>query len=219
MRCLFASILACLAFASAAHAQPGGVDAPAGTPATGIATKVAATTRLAIAVNSPFGWLAESMSFGASVYLGFAKNHVIRANVAIYPYGDLFAFESSFDGLTTDLGASYMYFPRRAFDGFVVEAGFVHRNEDGVEHGPFSDDTTEKTQLYGGRAMIGWSWMLGHHFFTSVQAGASVGYERGTESACSSFCMDEGDKPHVKRIADRTVSPEAMIRIGASFDL
>src|SRR5262245_52931354 len=82
------------------------------------ATK-AARPQLAIAVNSPFMW-PEGHSLGGSVYVGFAKHHAIRANVASYEYstgistliGDVFFDGDGDDAIRTgryfDVSAGYM---------------------------------------------------------------------------------------------------------------
>jgi hypothetical protein len=225
MPSLLAALLVSTTLVATAHADdapPTGAPAatPVGAPVDGAnAIKVALPQphRVGIAVNPPFRWIGDSKAFGASLYVALGRHHVVRGNVARYAYGDMLATETSYDGDTTDVGASYMYFPRRAFDGFVVEAGFVYRHEDGVGHGPFWDDTTENTTLYGGRAMVGWSFLLEDRVFLSVQAGASVGKKTGTEELCSTGCMDYGDDPDVTRISETQVSPEVMFRIGVAL--
>lgn len=171
-------------------------------------------------MNPPVRWFGDDKAVAGSLYVGFTQNHVIRGNVATYPYGSLLDVgEATHEGSVTDLGASYLYFPRRAFSGFVAEAGLVYRMTDGISHGPFWEDTTEKTTYIAGRGLIGWSWLLGEHVFTSVQVGASVGYERGTRSLCRSQCMDDGEDPDVTRVKEPTFAPEAFMRIGVVFDM
>ncbi len=213
---LLASLLACAPLLPIAHAD----EVTPGVPASSADTRATALppARIALAVNPPIRWFTKDTAFGASLYVGFATHHVVRANVARYPYGDIFASETSYDGLTTDLGASYMYFPRRAFDGYFVDAGFVHRTEDGTALGPFWEQTSEKTTFYGGRAMIGWSWLVGDTFFTSLQFGASIGHVRGTREDCDTGCMDDGDPPTTTRISTTKLVGEGMIRIGIAFD-
>ena len=202
--------LAILGFAaSLAHAD---IDTPSQ-----LTTRTTSVATVGLAVNPPLRWFGDSRAFGASLYVGFGGHHVVRGNLARYAYGDLGLGEATFDGTTTDVGASYLYFPRRAFDGFVVEAGALYRHEDGVAHGPFWDDTAEHTTFYGGRAMLGWSWLFAEHLFVSVQAGASVGHERGTIATYSTDVMDPVTKVTV--VDGLAIVPEGMIRIGVAFDL
>ena len=78
-----------------------------------------------------------------------------------------------------------MYFPRRLWDGFSVEAGSLRRDRDTrimTSSGAGINDTTDtQTTTYSGRAMVGWSWLVANHAFVSVAAGISAGYETGTE--------------------------------------
>ena len=214
MRSLLVALAASTTLAPLAHAD---IDTTATVPA---APTDASTVKLAVAINPPVRWFTDEKAVAASLYVGAGEHHVIRGNVARYPYGALLDFgEAENAGDVTDLGASYMYFPRRAFDGFVVEAGAVYRQTEGVSRGPFFDDTTEKTSFIAGRGLVGWSWMLGSYVFTSVQVGASVGYERGMKSLCSSSCMNEGADPMVTRVKELTFAPEGFMRIGVVFDM
>jgi hypothetical protein len=219
MPSLLAALLASTTLVATAYADdapPTGAPAatPVGAPvddANAVKVALPQPHRFAIAGNVPLRGIAGSL------YVALGKHHVVRGNVARYKYGEPLATETSYDGNTFDLGASYLYFPRRAFDGFVAEAGFLYRQENGVGHGPFWDDETENTKLYGGRAMLGWSFLIEDRVFISVQAGASVGKKTGTEERCSSSCMDYGDDPDVKRISEVQIAPEVMLRIGVAL--
>lgn len=200
---------------------------PAGRPAEGIVPPVKSdsSATLAIAVNTPVRWFTDEKSLGASVYVHAGGNHVVRANAALYPYGPhgslqvltgILGGDTGYTGSTMDLGASYMYFTRRPFDGFAVEAGALYRREDGVTRPAFEGTTVEKTGALLGRAMVGWSWLFHENLFVSFQLGAAIGYQRGTETECSEYediCFMSRD------ISELAVSPEGMLRIGAAFEL
>lgn len=216
-RLLFAALVSSTLLATA-HADPD------------VTVTTRQKVRIGFAVNPPLRWFSDGKegdrAFAASLYGALGTHHVLRGNAARYPYGEdnpigAITSESSFDGDVTDFGASYMYFPRRAFDGFVVEAGVLFRRTDGVDHGPFWDDTTRKTDYFAGRALVGWSWLFADRIFTSLQVGASAGYERGMQSVCDSSaatCMEYGG-PVETKVKERTILPEGFMRIGVVFDL
>lgn len=224
------ALLSLLTTLSVAHAAPANLELSDGStpstdatrPATPSATP-ASSVKLAFAVNPPVRWLTEDKAFAASGYVAFDAHQAIRANVAHYPYGApavieaLAGGEGGYDGSVTDVGASYLYFPRRAFSGFVFEAGALYRTTEGVYHGPFWDDTTESTRFVGARALIGWSWLFTDTVFASLQVGAAVGHRGGTETLCTDEC--KYDPPMVTKIDEMTLTPEGMMRIGVAFDL
>ncbi|MFN0245723.1 MAG: hypothetical protein ACKV2T_02370 [Kofleriaceae bacterium] len=216
---LLAALVVSTTLVVTTHADNASVPAaPAGAPVDGTnAVKVALpqSHRIAVAVNPPLRWAGEQQAFAASFYVALGGHHVVRGNFARYAYGHPLATETTYDGNTNDLGASYMYFPRRAFDGFNLEAGYLRRTEDGVGHGPFEDDDTEKTTLHAARAMIGWSWMFAERGFFSVQVGASFGKNTGTMERCYSSCMDED--PDVTRISETTTTLETSFRFGVAL--
>lgn len=202
-----------LATASLAHAEP-------------VASTAARTPlKVGIAVNPPIRWFDDHDStFAASIYAAIDEHQVVRGNFARYPYGpSLLAgleSEGAWDGNVTDFGASYQYYPRRAYDGVVVEAGLLVRSSVGTAYDPFeSDETSEDTKFIAGRAMIGWSWLVADHLFTSLQVGGSVGYKRGTTSVCGDACQYDGMPPVTTRIAEPSIAPEIMMRIGFALDL
>jgi hypothetical protein len=177
-----------------------------------------ANVKVAVAVNPPIRWFTEEKAFAGSLYVAVSKHHVLRGNLAVYPREKPLSYESRFDGTITDYGASYMYFPRTAFRGYFLEAGLLYRSTDSVEHDPFGDDTTTKTRFSAGRAMIGYSAMIGAHVFMSFQLGMSLGYRNGTETFCQSACMDRWS-PVITPIEELSIAGEAFVRIGAALDL
>src|ERR1700710_341268 len=77
---------------------------------------------IGIAVNEPLGWV-DAAAIGASAYLQISTHHVVRANFATWNHAHTFASATEAKyagGRFTDGGVSWMYFPRKAYDGFSV---------------------------------------------------------------------------------------------------
>src|SRR5436189_905086 len=160
--------------------------APETTP-TALAAKVE-HPQIAISTNVPFMW---GHSVSGSVAVGFRTHHAIRANVASYEsggdigvlVGDVFfdgdGSDASIEGRNLDIGVSYMMFPRRLWDGFFIEAGALIRGK----HKNVTDEFASPeivitdTTTFAARGHIGWSWLLGNHFFIQAAIGASTGHE------------------------------------------
>ncbi len=177
---------------------------------------------VAVAVNPPFHW---GSAIGVSGYLGVTPHQAIRANVARYEYGKVASevigvfeaasdseFESTFDGTITDLGLSWMYFPRALWNGFFVEAGALRRAANITQGTGVNDFEDTRSTTYAGRALVGWSWLLGSHVFVSLSVGLSVGHESG-DGVTRPDLMPE--QPHA--ISRVSVAGEGFVRIGASF--
>jgi hypothetical protein len=71
------------------------------------------------------------------------------------------------------------------------------------------------TTTFAARGHIGWSWLVGNHYFIQAALGASMGYETGRETIGS--VLDPGRMTHdVSRVA---TSAEGFFRIGGTFDV
>jgi hypothetical protein len=181
--------------------------------------------RAAIAVNPPLGWFGRDKSIGVSAYVAPTKRHVVRANFAQYwwPANQVPAAvlreecEGLRDGSITDLGISWMFFPRRAFDGLSVELGVLHR----TTHGSRIESNEEllDTTFIAGRALVGWNWSIRDRVFMSFHVGASLGPTRGTKTMCSDECGDPGSMSEVRRIEWTGGEIEGFWRIGVAFDV
>jgi hypothetical protein len=184
---------------------------------------------IAFGTNLPLLW-KDADTLAASLYIGASDHHAFRANVASYAshgpvVGDIISVlvfqgdgsESSHSGRTTDVGIGWVYYPRSLWNGFMFEAGALRRARDvGVyDSNRTPERVTTKTTVYAGRAMLGWSWLLGRHVFIAASAGLSIGRESGAE-------IFETDHDHMttrNSIVRVNVTGEAYLRTGAAFDL
>jgi hypothetical protein len=186
---------------------------------------------LAVGVNAPYRWV-DGDAVGISVSVGTAKHHAIRANFATHDYvGSSFGewvglvvsgAESDgpgVNGRVTDIGAGYVYYPRRLWDGFMLELGLMHRTRDISEDRHGGDELTySKTTTRAARAMIGWSWLMYRRVFVAIGAGASLGSERGTELIVHDPPGSVGTTTSSMRTVDHTrAAAEAYFRIGGTF--
>lgn len=190
------------------------------------------TAQVAIAVNPPLRW-KNADAVGISGYAGITDHHAIRVNFATYVdtggagatlIGDVFlggdGSDASTHGRITDVGASWMYFPRKLWSGISLEAGLLRRSRDThVEDEYASPEVVEtKTATYAGRALVGYNWLIASHVFISVSAGLSAGYETGTETTAPHAYM-----PTVMQttsdVGRMHVSGEGFIRLGGAFGM
>ncbi len=181
---------------------------------------------MAIGVNLPFGWY-EGRSIAGSLYAGVGTQGAIRLNVASYKNGPSLGAEAfigllgaedegSYSGRTLDLGVSYVHYTRKRWDGFMVEVGALRRAKDHRtvdEYSPVPDERTNTT-MYGGRAMIGWSWLIDDWAFVAFGVGASMGIERGTETV-----MSYDEMPATSDVNRPAFAAEGFLRIGGAFEL
>lgn len=229
MRLVHAS-LALVMSASVAAAQPAidtqAEDTSATATGTGTAPAEEQDVVIGFAVNSPLGW-RDANSVGFSAYIGFADRHALRLNVAHYKY-DAFGpavvglagieDEASRAGGTTDLSASYQYYPRGLFDGFFVEGGVMSREiEKRYEDEHAMPAILEKTSDgVAGRALVGWSWLWSKRVFAAAAVGAAMGRYEGTErSAMTTFEPEYRTESFVRY----EPSFEAYLRIGLAMGL
>jgi len=198
-------------------------DAPASAPAPGPAEGAGSLTkkseeggpRFSFGVNSPLSWLRKS--FGASLAIGVNRHHAIRANFARYNPDDLLLLLAAGGerlpriGSIQDLGLSWTYYPRKLWDGVMLELGAIRRERDVQVLGDVGEDWTTRSVAYGGRATVGWSWRLGRAWFVSIAAGLSVSREVGKVTAKDDLGM-------VTTKIDRTnTDPEIYMRLGFAF--
>lgn len=187
-------------------------------------------TEVAVAVNAPLRWWSGG-SIAGSAYLGVARHHAIRANVASYDYiamslagvaanlrHGLDAEGGSAEGRITDVGVAWMYFPRRLWSGLTLEAGVLVRAKDTrLETWWRVPEVVETdTTTYAGRAQIGWSWLVHRHVFISLAVGISVGYETGTETTFPTWMDPTRTTFEVSR---PSIASEGLLRIGGAFAL
>lgn len=133
---------------------------------------------------------------GGSAYVGASKHHGFRFNVARYGDhkvnpGAKFLISvldggddgDGRDGAYLDVGAGWMFFPRRLWDGFSLELGLVRRELHTRRQGETEQYVTRDSVKYAGRALVGWTWALRDNavesYFVSVALGASYGPARG----------------------------------------
>ena len=186
----------------------------------------------AVAVNEPFGW--GGFAIAGSVYGRVAAHQAVRINAAAYDFHgnvagdliDIFAFggdgdESYRKGRIVDVGAGWVYFPRRVFDGPTVELGLLHRSSD--THVEDEWDTPEVVDRKGkevaARALLGWSWMIQDRVFISWAMGASKGYSFGTETTKEMAYTGSGQpSPSMTHhYGEWTTSFEGYLRFGVAF--
>jgi len=179
--------------------------------------------RFALAVNEPLGWIGAG-ALGLSGYGSIDQHQVIRLNVASWSHqrtseaGDAFAAivagadgGAAAGGRYTTASASWMYFPRRAYDGLSLELGAlvqVRHTFDDYDDLSF-DRTTTDTTRYAGSAMIGWSWLGWDRVFASLQVGASYGHDGGAQLHQVETKMDT-----ITSIDRFSVQGEAFMRFG-----
>ena len=148
------------------------------------------TIPFAIASGSPIEWIMGTLRLSADVGLG---NHVaVRASFETFDthmtgqqiVGPLLGAEvgdfSRF-ARVSDYGVSVVWYPRRLWDGFLLDVGASYRDCDCELRTDFSFQNQAERTIGTGHAMAGWSWMLGEHAFFAFAAGVSASRERDYE--------------------------------------
>jgi len=149
--------------------------------------------RLVLGVNPPIGWLlrlakVQSDSSDAALAVGLTRHQAIRANISQHEGFEVLPFLLAAVNLrgTPPLGSfgdvriGWVYYPRRLWDGFMLEGGVLRRQRDVRESSGPGKGTRIQSVTYGGRATVGWSWPITTQLFVSTAAGVSVGWESGT---------------------------------------
>jgi hypothetical protein len=145
--------------------------------------------RFAVAVNAPLGWLIGS--FGASAYVRLGDHVALRGNVAKYqssggPVHPFAAFNpgssTGYGGSIVDAGISAIWYPRHAWEGILLEAGFLRRGRDTYVWPETEEKTFTRSTEYAGHALIGWSWLIRDHVVFAIAAGLSRGHESGHDT-------------------------------------
>ena len=216
--------LLCVSWALVVEAGIAGAEGPP-TPARGPAED-SSHVRVALGGNSPLLWQNDD-SLAASLYVGVSRRHAIRVNVASYKdvgnlVWDVAGTLAGGDGVehserTTDLGIGWVIYPLRVCDGFMVELGGLRRTRHARMSDPESSPESVGTDTidYAGRALIGWSWVLGRYGFIAVAGGVSYGRETGTETS-----GEAGSAPMTRKTISRMgPTNEGYLRIGVLFDL
>ena len=120
--------------------------------------------------------------------------------------------------MAIDVGAGWMYFPRRVFDGPTVELGVLHRSLDTELYDDFG--TPEKVwrdgQEVAARALLGWSWMIRNRVFIALAFGASKGYAFGRETTQEDATYPVSPKM-THDFGEWTTNFEGYLRFGVAF--
>ncbi|HEY6176057.1 MAG TPA: hypothetical protein VIX73_16500 [Kofleriaceae bacterium] len=209
------------------HVEPRSDAASAAQPEPSLAVPIA------FAINNPLAW---HWSLAFSGWVGVNDHHAIRANFARYrgPLWDIipnvFAGEGSdLDegdippdfGQTTDVSLGWVYFPRRVLDGATFEIGGLlrlNRLRDRIDRMNVASEE-QFTNVYGARALIGWTWRISDWWFLALGAGASAGYERGREKVFLGYDFSKSPSDVIRegRVSRVAASLEAYLRVGLAF--
>jgi hypothetical protein len=186
---------------------------------------------IAFAVNVPFAW---PWSLAVSSWVGVDEHHAVRANYARYrgplwqiipglldsegpEPGDL---PPDF-GHTTDVSVGWVYFPRRVLDGATLEVGALlrlNRLRDRIDRMNVASEE-RFTNVYGVRALAGWTWRLSDWWFLGLSVGASAGYERGREKVFVGYDFTHTPPDMIREgpVSRVAWSGEAYLRVGMAF--
>lgn len=186
---------------------------------------------IAFAVNVPFGW---PWSLAFSAWVGMDDHNAIRANYARYrgPLWTIIPHMLESDGPeegdipadfghTTDLSVGWVYYPRHVLDGATLEVSALlrlNRLRDRIDRMNMASEE-QFTNVYGARALVGWTWRLSDWWFLALSVGASAGYERGREKVFIGydFSHTPPDITREGRVSRVALSGEAYLRVGMAF--
>lgn len=170
---------------------------------------------VALTVNLPFLW---GSSVGVSAVIAVNDHHAVRFNGSRYvklflswtASEDSGPFGHNYDG-----SVSWIYYPRKVFTGATVEVGALYR--DRAEEYFYSmgrnDNYDIESRILAGQAFVGWNWRLGGTLYVATAVGASVGYEKGTNTF-----RDSVGKYVTENVAASHVGAEGYLRFGAVFE-
>ena len=104
-----------------------------------------------------------------------------------------------------------------AADGPTLEAGVLHRSGATSVRDEFAEyEIVERdTQLFAGRALVGWSWHIADSAMISFAAGASMGYETGSEKD-TKMTLDS-TVPMTHDVSQWKAGFEGYLRFGFTF--
>jgi hypothetical protein len=177
------------------------------------------SSRFGLAVNAPLGWAARS--FGVSGYVRLGEHLAVRGNLARYQNsealkGTIGAFTGNdgtgYGGTIFDVGIAAVWYPRRMWDGFLLEVGALRRDRDVYVWPESESQTFTRSTEYAGRALVGWSWLIRQRAFIAIAAGLSLGAESGNDTTTPDR-MPTITKPVQRSRSDG----EGYIRIGVVF--
>jgi len=108
---------------------------------------------------------------------------------------------------------------RRLWDGFFVEVGALIRDKhkDVTDEFASPDKVITDTMTFAVRGHIGWSWLVGNHFFLQAAIGASTGHETGRETTGSALYPEPMMETH--DVSRSATSAEGFFRIGGTFNI
>ena len=183
---------------------------------------------LALSVNPPFSW-GKRAAYGASGYARLTEHQALRINFASYELDTNVMLqlavavlahdtvEGARGGRILDVGAGWMYFPRRTFDGPMLELGVMRRSGATFEADENMDPkyVDRDTQLYAARALAGWTWLLYDRAFVSFAVGAARGYEFGIETTQRDSI--DHPMPDTHDVSEWSTTVEGYVRLGFVF--
>ena len=169
--------------------------------------------RFALGLNSPVGWILNS--FGASGYVRIGRHFALRANIAASTDGGVVGElipEAGHLGTITDYGIGGVWYPRRTWDGALVEVGALlrARNTSTLDVDP---EVTTRSTTYAGRALVGWSWLIRSSVFVAFAVGGSWGRESGKDTSVAGYREETMTSP-VRR---KQLDVESYLRFGIVF--
>jgi hypothetical protein len=194
------SVLIVCGISATTHAGPPGTIEPS-------------PPRFALGLNSPLEWILNS--FGASGYVRTGRHFALRANVAASTDGGVVGElipEAGHLGTITDYGIGGVWYPRRAWDGALIEVGALVRvrNTSTLDVDP---EVTTRSTTCAGRALIGWSWLIRSRVFVAFAVGGSWGLELGEDTSVAGY-RDETMTTPVRR---KRPNVESYLRFGVVF--
>jgi hypothetical protein len=182
----------------------------------------------AVAINEPLGW-TNGFAVAGSIYGRVAPHQAVRINAARYGFhgnlaGDVINIVAGGDGARhtgrlIDVGAGWVYFPRRVFDGPSIELGMLHRTLDARVEAEWETpgDVSRDGQEIAAHALLGWSWTIRNRVFISFAMGASKGYVWGSETTREMAFPTEPQTPMTHHFAEWTTGFEGYLRFGVAF--
>ncbi|HWO25291.1 MAG TPA: hypothetical protein VNO30_41410 [Kofleriaceae bacterium] len=142
-----------------------------------------------LASGSPLEWLMGTVR--VSAYVGFGQHWAVRADFAtqdtqetgqvitgpllgavLGESGDFARFPR-----VNDYGLGIAWYPRRLWDGFLLDVSAFYRGAEPQEPGDFRFRNRHNATIGAGSAVIGWSWRLHENMFIAFAMGLSASLE------------------------------------------